>query len=265
MHNRSTRKYIKQSSAGYTEIMTTPSNDRVLLISGIAVNAASIVAIAAPLANLPDGVRFAAVGLVGVTATGLAWKFVTVDRAALARRLLLISCVLVTLLGAVLAWPGGPPVGSSQEDRSAEQKADGGTEQSSKNSSTEAKLTETVAQLKRGIQQPPRDSDVHSCITVSGDGRVPDGYGLWVANLPDVGGSADMGALNNLQRVNQADGGTLVVANPELRRRAGQARCRYGLLALRLPAPRSQQQRLEQPEDWDSHISHGTRRGSGAG
>ncbi|WP_405597822.1 hypothetical protein OG741_14630 [Streptomyces sp. NBC_01410] len=187
--------------------MTTPSNDRVLLISGIAVNAASIVAaIAAPLANLPDGVRFTAVGLVGVTATGLAWKFATVDRAALARRLLLISCVLVTLLGAVLAWPGGPPVGSFQEDRRAEQKGDGGTEQSNKNSSTEAKLTETVAQLKRGIQQPSRDSDVHSCITVSGDGRIPDGYGLWVANLPDVGGSADMGALNNLQRVNQADG-----------------------------------------------------------
>ncbi|GHB22686.1 hypothetical protein GCM10010306_014290 [Streptomyces umbrinus] len=187
----------------------TETANRALIASSITVNVVSLgTAIAAPLADLPEGVQAAAVGVAGVTSIGLIWKYVTVSRATLARNLLLASCALVTVLGILLTWPGGSPIKSTQNKQGTESDAKNDQTQGSKPASNETAVRKAAAQLKQGIKEPDRESDIPSCITATGDGRIPSGYGLWVANLPDSGGTADMTALSNMQRADQPDGET---------------------------------------------------------
>lgn len=49
---------------------------------------------------------------------------------------------------------------------------------------------------------------INSCITVSGTGKIPSGYGLWVANTYDADGTPSLDGLFNLQRASQTEGET---------------------------------------------------------
>lgn len=182
----------------------TSTLDRTLIMSSVAVNLVSVgTAIATPLADLPESLQAAAIGVAGATATFLAWKYVTVTQAALARKLLLATCALATALGVLIAWPGGPPIGNQGSESSSAKNPD---HQKDEKDSAETQVAEAATRLKNGLQSPAPNSDIPSCITASGKGKIPDGYGLWVANLPESGGIADMTALNNVQRADQPDG-----------------------------------------------------------
>lgn len=117
----------------------------------------------------------------------------------LARSLLagIVGAVFVT--AAVLVWPGFWP---------AEDKAYPKISASKINEAKVAARQIRVTKVGGESITPGVTTTINSCIAVSGTGKIPSGYGMWVANTYDADGAPNLNGLFNLQRASQVEGET---------------------------------------------------------
>ncbi|WP_031481509.1 hypothetical protein [Streptomyces bicolor] len=150
--------------------------------------------------DIPDGLGTVVILALGGATALFTW--VRVDPAAhptRARVLLagLVGVVFVT--AAVLVWPGVWPNEEEASPKTAASKVD-----DPKASARQIKVTKMGGE---GVN-PGVTVKINSCITVSGTGKIPSEYGLWVANTYDADGTPSLDGLFNLQRASQTEGET---------------------------------------------------------
>lgn len=186
----------------------TPGADRLLLISSVSTSVLGLGGFAASAAEvLPGHFRPFAVLLCGAACLYLLFRYVTVGRAVLARRIMLSAALVLTLLVAYgvsnRVWPEHFPLG-----REISTSAKGGTERPA--------VGATPANLTQGLKvsEPRKLARIGTCAEVVGTGRIPRGFQVWVANLNDHGGKAEVGGLHNLRRATRAEGETDWRAGP---------------------------------------------------
>ncbi|MFK0123408.1 hypothetical protein ACIQSP_08845 [Streptomyces nigra] len=179
----------------------TRGTERALIISSVTANIFSVLGAVASAANkLPAFFLPSAVLIFGCTGLYLLHRFVSSGSAVAARRTMLATALILTLVAAYWAsnraWPGNFPLGRQPE------KADTATE--SRGSAHGA----TSATLMKGLKvtEPQKLSRVGTCVKVTGTGKIPQGYQIWVANLNDQDGAANTTGLFNLRRATQMQG-----------------------------------------------------------
>ncbi|MFK4222786.1 hypothetical protein [Streptomyces sp. NPDC019890] len=174
----------------------TTATDRALIISSVTANALSAATIlAGAFTDLPDAARPLAITVAGAASCGLVWKFLTISRADLTRKLMLGATAVITALCVALFWPGRSLLGGTDAKPTAAGQA----------TALEVDLDKAVAQLRQSIQ-PAQNAAVGTCTSVSGKGTIPFGYEIWVANLSDARGAPNTARLYNLQRASLANG-----------------------------------------------------------
>jgi hypothetical protein len=167
----------------------SPGIERGLLI------AANVSAIGGGVASvvgaLPDYFLPPAVLLFGGATLYLLRRYVT--HAALARRIMLSSTLVLTLLMAYgvsnWVWPHRFPLGQVTA-KDAQEGAQGSA------------AGAAHASLARGLKvtEPTQREPIGTCTAVVGTGRIPAGFQVWVANLNDQGGKPATSALYNLRQ-----------------------------------------------------------------
>ncbi|WP_405880350.1 hypothetical protein OG762_18080 [Streptomyces sp. NBC_01136] len=178
----------------------TPGAERVLLISSVAANVLSATSVAAGAAEkLPDFLLLPAVLVFGGTALYLLQRFVPVGSAAPARRVMLATTLVLTLLVAYWAsnsaWPDRFPLGKQSEE-------------AANSEARKPTAGPTFVSLARGLEvrEPRKLARIGTCTAVAGTGQIPKGYQIWAANLNDQGGAPDTQGLFNLRRATQGEG-----------------------------------------------------------
>jgi hypothetical protein len=179
----------------------TPGTERALIFSSVTANLLSVAGVLASAANkLPAPFLPCAVLIFGCTGLYLLYRFVSSGSAVVARRTMLTTTLVLTLVLAYWAsnraWPGNFPLGRQPEktDTTAETRgpAPGATS----------------ANLTRGLKvtEPQKLSRIGTCTSVVGTGQIPKGFQIWVANLNDQDGTANTSGLFNLRRATQVQG-----------------------------------------------------------
>ncbi|MFJ5547775.1 hypothetical protein [Streptomyces sp. NPDC093225] len=181
--------------------MSTSTTDRV---SAGAQVAAALFAAATLAANIygdiPAWLGTAAALVLGGASVFFTWVWADPTRHPTRARLLLAGTVgALFAAAAVLVWPGVWPTESGNASRNPASSVD-----DPKASARQIKVTK----IGGGAVSPGVTVEVDSCITVSGTGKIPSGYGLWVTNTYDADGAPALNGLSNLQRAPQVEGET---------------------------------------------------------
>jgi hypothetical protein len=155
-------------------------------VTGVVLGAGALVA--DHYATLPDWFGTAGALVIGGALAHGAWRSLSpASHSTLLHRLVIGLLAALTGVVAVLVWPGPKPT-------QADAKPSGDP-------------TKGIDVTKVGDTVPGPDTEkIKACIAVSGVGKMPKGYQLWVANNFDIDGEADPANLYNLQRVVQTTG-----------------------------------------------------------
>ncbi|GAB7108963.1 hypothetical protein JCM4814A_72770 [Streptomyces phaeofaciens JCM 4814] len=149
--------------------------------------------------DLPEWLGSACALVIGGTVTFAAWRWLRPGtHPTLQRNLLVGLLALVTVAGSVLAWSDAGPRADGRKDRA-----------DAKNVSAR-EIAQGITVTRIGDNVPGADAEltVDACLEMSGTGRVPEGWGLWLANNRDPAGTPGVGGFWSLQRARQTDGGT---------------------------------------------------------
>jgi hypothetical protein len=134
------------------------------------------------LAEIPEDVRPFIVAALGISASILTYRcFSSQANSSTARSphrrmnitfQTLVPWLVLTALAFVWLWPGG-----NEGDR-AEKDAKSPT---STPALSAKKLSAAISEIKEGIRSPdPGGDKIHACVTVSGVGKIPAGFQVWV-------------------------------------------------------------------------------------
>ncbi|WP_060884389.1 hypothetical protein [Streptomyces caniscabiei] len=160
---------------------------------GVLLSAAS--STAERFTRTPEWFGVAAIVALGGALSLAAWRWLSPTRRPAAHatplhRLFVGLLVAATVIGAVMAWPTPAPTAQADPKSAADP-------------------TKGIDVTKVGSQVPTEETmEVAHCLTVSGVGKMPKGYWLWVANNRDVDGQPEAGSYNNMQRASQPAGET---------------------------------------------------------
>ncbi|WP_327345278.1 hypothetical protein [Streptomyces europaeiscabiei] len=155
----------------------------------------ALVLIGDRFASTPDWVRPTAILTLGAGAGLAAWRWLTPGlHPKLLHRGFIGLLLTMTLTCAVLA--GNNPESATGDKKNATQSLTGAPHHGIR-----------VTHIG-GVTPGENITEVPHCLTVSGSGRVPEGYGLWVANNSDKDGKPEVLSHNSMQRVTQPEGQT---------------------------------------------------------
>ncbi|MFJ3672253.1 hypothetical protein ACIPSE_37935 [Streptomyces sp. NPDC090106] len=156
-------------------------------VAGVALGAAGLLADHFS-SSAADWIAPASAATFGLGAILAAWAWLRPGRHPILQRNLLLGLLaVITTAGTALAWPD-PETEISPAD--------------AKNISTEG-----ITVTKIGGNSLPLSGElpINACLTVSGKGSVPSGYGIWVANNRDVDGEPGTDGYWSLQRAKEGE------------------------------------------------------------
>ncbi|MFF3938893.1 hypothetical protein [Streptomyces phaeofaciens] len=178
--------------------MSTSRSPKIDTWIGVATLLVAVVALVADhYTDLPDWLGSACALVIGGTVTFAAWRWLRPGtHPTLQRNLLVGLLALVTVAGSALAWSGAGPRADERDDPA-----------DAKN----VAVRETAKDFevtRIGDNVPGADAElvIDACLEMSGTGRVPEGWGLWVANNRDPAASPGVGGFWSLQRARQSAG-----------------------------------------------------------
>ncbi|MGA5506730.1 hypothetical protein [Streptomyces umbrinus] len=169
------------STSRYTKINTAAS------VAGVVLGVAGL--LADHYSNSADWLGPSSAVVVGSATIFAAWRWLRPGTHPMLQRNLLLGLLAVmTAAGAVLAWPSPRSENASGDAKNVSVKG--------------------IAVTKVGENGPNLTGElpINACLTVSGKGNIPKGYGIWVANNRDVDGEPGVDGYWSLQRANEGDG-----------------------------------------------------------
>ncbi|MFE8017039.1 hypothetical protein ACFU3O_30430 [Streptomyces antibioticus] len=179
--------------------MSTSRSPRIDTWIGAATLLVAVVALVADhYTNLPDWLGSACALAIGGTVTFAVWRSLPPGtRPVLQRNLLLGLLAAVTVAGSVVAWSDGSPRAAAGEGSTADAKNVSARE-----------IAKGIEVTRIGDNIPGADPEliVNACLEMSGTGRVPEGWGLWLANNRDPAGTPGVGDFWSIQRARQTEG-----------------------------------------------------------
>lgn len=155
--------------------------DRVAVYASIPSSIASVATLIASFSvHVPKDALLSAVGVAGASLTLLSWKKVPADRKILLRNVIPVGAIATTALVVVAAllWTG----------------------RSASKVTPETRMADVISTLGSHIT-PAMHAEIGTCTQVTGNGRIPAGFHIWVANLNDKDGEPDTSELFSFQTI----------------------------------------------------------------
>lgn len=166
----------------------------------------ALVLIGDRFASTPDWVRPTAIVTLGAGASLAAWRWLTPgSHPKLLHRGFIGLLLTMTVACTALAWNRTEP--ATRDEKNTTQPPAAGT--------LAGDLRPGIRVTRIGGIEPGEEiTEVPHCLAVSGVGKVPEGYGLWVANNFDKDGQAEVRSHNSMQRVTQPEGQSRWTTDP---------------------------------------------------